>query len=89
MAPAPPDAPFDSRHSWLFGEFRATSRGMALIACAVLVVAGVLVLVGASAGALMAATGAAISLLLVLVTFHPWFIAAVAINVAIVVIAVV
>lgn len=87
VAPAPPDAPFDSRHSWLFGEFGA-SRPIALIAAAVLVVAGVLVLAGAGAGAVIAAIGAAISLLLVILTFHPWFLAAVAINVAIIVIAV-
>jgi hypothetical protein len=82
-----PTPPFDSRRSWLFGEFGASSP-IALIACAVLVVAGVLVLAGAGAAAVIAAIGAAISLLLVLVTFHPWFLAAVAINVAIIVIAV-
>lgn len=88
VAPAPPDAPFDSHRSWLFGDFGAASRAVAVIACALLIVAGVLVLAGADVGAVMAAIGAGLSLLLVLITFHPWFIAAVGINISIIVIAV-
>jgi hypothetical protein len=87
VAPAPPDAPFDSRHSWLLGDVEALSRAAAVVACAVLVLAGILVLVGADPGAALAAIGAGLSLLLVLVTFHAWFIAAVAINIGIIVIA--
>ena len=87
VAPAPPDAPFDSRHSWIFGEVEALSRAAAVIACGILVIAGILVLAGAGAGAALAAIGAALSLLLVVITFHPWFTVAVGINVAIIVIA--
>ena len=87
VAPAPPDAPFDVRHSWLLGDARTISRVAAVIACGVLVLSGILVLAGAGAGSAVAAIGAALSLALVLITFHLWFIAAVAINIAIIVVA--
>jgi len=87
VAPAPPDAPFDSRHSWLLGDVGALSRAAAVIACGILVISGVLVLADVGPGAVLAATGAGLSLLLVLITFHAWFIAAVGIDVAIIVIA--
>ncbi len=48
---------------------------------------GVLVLAGAQAGAALAVVGAVVSLTLVLLTFHPWLLGAVAIDVAIVVVA--
>jgi hypothetical protein len=47
----------------------------------------VLVLAGAQAGAALAVVGAVVSLTLVLLTFHPWLLGAVAIDVAIVVVA--
>jgi len=87
IAPPPPDAPFDSHRSWLFGDFGPGSRLLAGVACALLVVSGVLVLFGAGAGAAVAIAGAATSLVLTLLTFHLWFIAALAINIAIVAIA--
>lgn len=87
IAPQPPDAPFDSRRSWLLGDAEALSRALAVAASALFVLAGALVLAGAGAGAGVAIAGAAISLLLVLLTFHPWFLAAVAINIGVIVIA--
>jgi hypothetical protein len=47
----------------------------------------VLVLAGADAGGAVAVVGAAVSLALVAVTFHPWLLGAVAIDVAIAVVA--
>jgi hypothetical protein len=41
------------------------------------------VLAGADAGAALAVAGAVVSLALVLLTFHPWLLGAVAIDVAI------
>ena len=87
VAPAPPDATFDARRSWLIGDAPALTRGLAVAACVLFAVAGVLVLVGAGAAATVAVIGAAVSLGLVGLTFHPWFSFAVAINVAIIVVA--
>lgn len=88
LAPPPPDAPFDSRHSWLFGDFGAQSRILAIFACALLVVAGALVLVKAGPASPVAVAGAGVSLALVLLTFHRWFLIAIGINAAIILIAV-
>jgi hypothetical protein len=81
------DAPFDPRRSWLLGDAAGAARTLALAACSLLVGSGVLVLAGAQAGAALAVVGAVVSLTLVLLTFHPWLLGAVAIDVAIVVLA--
>jgi hypothetical protein len=57
------------------------------MAGALLALAGVLVITGADAGAAPAVAGAVVSLALVLLTFHPWLLGAVAIDVAIAVVA--
>ena len=87
LAPPGPDAPFDSHHSWLIGDVGVASRALAVAACALLVIAGVLILAGAGMGTAVAVAGAAVSLVLVILTFHLWFIPAVAIDVAIVLVA--
>jgi hypothetical protein len=84
----PPDAPFDSRHSWLLGDLSSFSRALAVLCCVVFVPAGILVLASASLGATLAIIGAAVSLLLVFLTLQPWFVFAGAINVAIIIVAV-
>jgi hypothetical protein len=81
------DAPFDPGHSWLLGAVRRPARGLAVAAGALLALAGVLVLAGADAGGALAVAGAAVSLALVVLTFHPWLLGAVAIDVAIAVVA--
>jgi hypothetical protein len=81
------DAPFDPHRSWLLGEAGQLMRALAVAACVVLVVAGVLVIAGAGLGAALAVAGAAVSLALVLLVFHPWLLGAVAIDVAIAVVA--
>ena len=79
-------APFNPRHSWLLGEAGGLTRTLALAACGLLVLAGVFLLNGASdLDAGLAVAGALVSLALVLLTFHPWLLGAVAINIAIVV----
>lgn len=88
VAPPAPDAPFDPRESWLLGDIGALSRALAVLACALFVSAGMLVLGAAGPAAVLAVAGAIVSLLLVLLTFHRWFLLAVAINIAIIVIAV-
>jgi hypothetical protein len=81
------DAPFDPGRSWLLGDARPAARTLASVACAALVLSGALILPGAGAGAALAVAGAAISLALVLLTFNPWLMGAVAIDVAIVLVA--
>jgi hypothetical protein len=87
VAPQAPDAPFDPHRSWVFGDFTVLSRMAAVVSCAILALAGILVLAGSEAASAAAVVGAGLSLLLVLATFHPWFLAAVAIDVTIIVIA--
>ena len=81
------DAPFDPGHSWLLGAARGPARGLAIAAGALFVLAGVLVLTGAPSCAAAAVAGAAVSLALVVLTFHPWLLGAVAIDAAIAVVA--
>ncbi len=81
------DAPFDPRRSWWPGASERLIRALAVIACALFVPAGALVLAGAGLGAALAVAGAAVSLLLVTLTFHPWFAGAVVVDIAIAVIA--
>lgn len=87
VAPAPPDAPFDSRHSWLVGDAGRFAPTLAAAACALLVLAGILVLAGAGPAAVAAVAGAATSLALVSLTFNRWLVLAVAFDVAIIAIA--
>jgi len=75
------DAPFDPGHSWLLGDVRQPARVLAVVAGGLLAVAGILVLAGTGAG--LAVAGAAVSLALVALTFHPWLLGAVAIDVMI------
>jgi len=86
VSPQPPDAPFDARHSWILGDAVSLTRALAMICCVLFVMAGILVLAGAGVGATLAAAAAAISLLLVLVAFNPWLLAAIAVNLAIIVV---
>ena len=65
------------------GDARSLTRALALAACLVLAAAGVAVLAGAGPGAALAVLGAGISLFLVALTFNPWLLGAVAIDVAI------
>jgi hypothetical protein len=87
LTPPPPKAPFDSHRSWLLGDIGFVSSMLAALACALFVIAGVLVLAGAGVGATLAVVGAAVSLVLVLLTFHPWFLFATVIDIAIIEIA--
>ncbi len=87
VMPQPDDMPFDARRSWLLGDVPALSRLLAILACAVLVAGGATALFDGDF-AVLAAGGAAVSLALLVLTFHPWFIAAVAIDVAIIAVAI-
>lgn len=87
LAPASADAPFDPRRSWLLGDARWPLRPLAVLACGLFVLAGALVLGDSGPAGGTAVAGAAVSLALVVLTFNRWLVFAVAINVAIIVIA--
>jgi uncharacterized membrane protein YphA (DoxX/SURF4 family) len=85
---APDDAPFDTGHSWLLQrDARPAARALALAACVLFVVAGLLLLIGVGPVPIVAIVASGVSLGLVVLTFSPWLLAAVAIDVMIVVVA--
>ena len=87
--PQPRDgAPFDPGRSWLLGDARRLARHLSVAAATLLAGAGVLLLAGAGLGSGVAIAGASVSLVLVLVTFNAWLLGAVALDVAIVAVAV-
>jgi hypothetical protein len=84
--PTPADAPFDAHHSPVFGDIRVVSIVLALFCGVVLVAAGVGVLAGSSWWPRAAIGGAGGSIVLLLLTFTPWWLLALAIDLAIVVV---
>jgi len=86
--PRPPaNVPFDSSRSPMFGNVRGAAISLSLLAAMLFVVAGVAVLVHAAWWALVAIAAAAISALLILLTFSPWLLAGLAIDIIIFVLA--
>jgi hypothetical protein len=83
--PTPADAPFDAHHSPVFGNIRVASIVLALFCGVVLVAAGVGVLAHSGWWPQAAIVGAAGSIVLLLVTFTPWWLLALVIDIAIVV----
>ena len=73
-APPPnPEAPFDVNRSWMLGSQRNLALGLALIAGATLMAAGIGLWVEAGWWRPVAVAGLAGSLVLMTVFFHPWF----------------
>ena len=87
LSPPPADAPFDARQSWLITDSWPIVRALAIISCALFVAAGLLLFFGAATGAAVAFAGAVVSLLLVVMTFNRWLLGAVAIDLAIIAVA--
>jgi hypothetical protein len=87
LAPPAPDAPFNPRHSWLIGDATAAARALAVTAGVLLALAGTLLVFDAGSPGAFAVAGAGVSLVLVVLTFNRWFVFAVAINIAIIVVA--
>jgi hypothetical protein len=85
MSPRLPDAPFDAAHSWLFGDVRPAAMALAAVAALAFAAAGAGFLIGQAWWALAGTLGAVVSLGLVALTFTPWWLAAVLINVLLVV----
>lgn len=86
--PARRDAPFDPHKSPVFGDVRVASTVLAATAGIALIVAGAVRLTGAGWWEVAAIAGAALSCAVMLLTFTPWWLFALAINVAIVVLTV-
>ena len=87
LAPPADDAPFDPCRSWLLGRIGPPARFLAAGSLVLFLIASLLPLGGGGAAASTAAAGAAMSLVLVALTFNRWLSAALAIDVAIVVLA--
>jgi len=85
--PRPANVPFDTSRSPMFGNVRGVAISLSLLAALLFVVAGVAVLMHAAWWAPVAIAAAAISALLIILTFSPWLLAGLAIDVIIVVIA--
>jgi hypothetical protein len=85
LSPIRADAPFDASRSWLVGGQRGLAVTLAVVAAALLVVGGVGLWVTGSWWRLSAVAGLAVSLLLMILFFHPWFIPIQLINAALIV----
>jgi hypothetical protein len=81
----PPDkgAPFDARHSPMLGDVRGAAIALALLAGAAFVVSGVGYLAGQDWWAPLALVAGGVSVVLMLLTFTPWWLFGLAINAAI------
>jgi hypothetical protein len=86
LSPRADDAPFDPCRSWLLGRIGPPARSLAAGSLVLFMLAGVFLLGGGESAA-AAAVGAAMSLVLVVLTFNRWLSAALAIDVAIAVLA--
>lgn len=87
------DAPMQKGRSWLLGDVRALSLALSLalaVVCGpVLIAGGVGYLASAAWWPVVVVAGAAVSAVLMAVTFTPWWLAALAIDVALIVWAVI
>lgn len=82
--PSRGDVPFDAHRSPLLGDVRVASTLLGVAAGVLFVVAGGAFLAGASWWPYTAVAAALTSLLLLVLTFTPWWLAALAIDVVVV-----
>jgi hypothetical protein len=80
-------APFDVGHSPFAGNVRRLAAALAVVAALVLAAGGLGLIAGASWWAPVTIAGAAISAALLLLTFNQWWLIALGINAAIIVLA--
>jgi hypothetical protein len=79
--------PFDTGRSPMFGNVRGIAISLSVLAALLFIVAGVAVLIHAAWWAPVAIAAAAISAVLIILTFSPWLLAGLAIDVVIFVLA--
>lgn len=87
LVPASDDVPFDVRRSWAFGDLGTGVTALAMAVGAAFVVAGIAVLASAAWWPPIVVGAAAGSLALLAVTFTPWWLLGIAIDVGLVVVA--
>ena len=80
LAPSTKTAPFDVHHSPVFGDIRGLATLLGVTAGVMFIVTGIGYLTGQSWWAMAALAGAAVSTGLMVVTFTPWWILGLAIN---------
>jgi hypothetical protein len=80
VPPTPKDVPFDAHHSPMFGDVRTLSTTLGVIAGAAFVVTGIAYLAGQGWWAPLALGASGLSIILLIVTFTPWWLAGFAIN---------
>jgi hypothetical protein len=85
LTPFKADAPFDPGRSWLLGGQRRLGIALAVVAAALLVVGGMGLWAGGSWWRGIAVAGLAVSFVLMVLYFHPWFIPIQVINAALIV----
>ena len=78
------EAPFDASHSWLLGNQRALAASVAIAIAAILVAAGIGLWAHTDWWRAAAVVGLTASFVLMVVYFHPWFIAIEGINAALI-----
>ena len=85
LSPTKPDAPFIASHSWLAGDQRGLAVVLAVLAASLLVVSGIGLWTGGSSWRLVAVTGLAVSFLVMILFFHPWFIPIQVVNASLII----
>ena len=87
VVPRPKDTrtPFDPTHSWLLGDSRGLTVALATTAAVLFVTAGLGLAAEASWARPLAVATSGISLALMLLTFNPWLLAGIGIDVVMIV----
>lgn len=87
LSPPPKNAPFDAHRSPLFGDMRVATTAMGLAAGLAFVVSGVGYLAGQAWWPALALGASAASIVLMLLTFTPWWLVGLAIDATVAVLA--
>ena len=87
LSPPPKNAPFDAHRSPMFGDVRVAATALGLAAGLAFVVSGVGYLAGQAWWPALALGASAASIVLMLLTFTPWWLIALAIDAAVAVLA--
>jgi hypothetical protein len=80
VSPANADAPFRATHSWLLGGARPLAVGIALVAAAGFVLAGIGIITHQAWWAVTGTGAGAVALLLMTLFFNPWLLAGITIS---------
>jgi hypothetical protein len=83
--PPSEDAPMQTARSWLLGDVRPLAVGLAVAAAALLAAGGIAFLATAGWWPWLVVAGSAVSVLLIALTFTPWWLFGLAIDAALLV----